>query len=64
MMDPITIYELGKARQREIQAEFGPRPCGRVIKAEARNLSVKRGLTLTLGSLALAALVFAQALAR
>jgi len=59
MMDLITIYELGKARQRELQAEVGPRPCGRAIKAEARNLSS----ALALGSLALAALAFAQALA-
>jgi hypothetical protein len=63
MMDPITIYELGKARQREIEAEFGRRPSGRVSKAEARNQSVKRRLTLALGSLALAALVIAQTLA-
>lgn len=64
MMDPITNYEFGKARHRELEAEFGQHRSEPVINnTDTQSLPTKQRLILGLGSIMLGVLMITQTFA-
>lgn len=61
MMDPITNYGFGKARHREIEAEFARYWPEQINKVEVQSSPKMHRLILGLGSITLGALMIVQA---
>jgi hypothetical protein len=62
MSGPLTDYQLGKIRHRELEAEVKPYWGKRVVRNDNPHLSSRQKLTLALSGATLTALLMAQML--